>query len=394
MFGPHLSSEMDEASIAALEAEAKIGLDSLFAEAEVPQYLLHLSETDGQEVEGETGHEQTCAICLQKIDDPCILLRSLSQREIRSSSSGAKVASCEHLFCFLCIYTWSQLNSSCPLCKAPFSILVYEIRSPTDFKLVRLEEQKVKKKVNPATRAFTPVDYEGYVARQRQQNEGGQASGSTSISFRPASMSDDSSTSPWGRPLYSNRVALAHSSQQTERRRKSVYEDSLTPILPRNARSQTQRNLPGKRRRKGKAPLPFVSAARKRSATERMTFHKREPDRLPSSLTYVRCDVDTWNNRAAAWVTRELRILLQEEDVSLLCHFVRALILRRDQGFVFHRAAQEGEEVTSHLSQELAPFLYENVPRFIQELRCFLASGLTIGAYDTRVTYVDLKRLV
>eukprot|EP01083_Nonionella_stella_P111132 325847_1 len=44
----------------------------------------------------------SCPICLEPILSP------------------TRVSSCNHLFHFECIQTWSKINNTCPLCKAKF----------------------------------------------------------------------------------------------------------------------------------------------------------------------------------------------------------------------------------------------------------------------------------
>ncbi|KAF2121907.1 hypothetical protein BDV96DRAFT_451280, partial [Lophiotrema nucula] len=60
--------------------------------------------------------------------DACVIcLSDITERAI--------TAPCNHCaFDFLCLVSWLQQRSTCPLCKAAVSVVQYDWRSPTDFK--------------------------------------------------------------------------------------------------------------------------------------------------------------------------------------------------------------------------------------------------------------------
>ncbi|KAH7378798.1 hypothetical protein BKA66DRAFT_466652 [Pyrenochaeta sp. MPI-SDFR-AT-0127] len=61
--------------------------------------------------------EDTCVICLSSVTDRAVTVP------------------CNHCtFDFVCLVSWLQERSSCPLCKAEVAAVQYDWRSPTDFK--------------------------------------------------------------------------------------------------------------------------------------------------------------------------------------------------------------------------------------------------------------------
>lgn len=44
--------------------------------------------------------------------------------------------SCAHSFCFHCIVQWSEVTSSCPMCKTTFKTLIHSVRANDDYKQV------------------------------------------------------------------------------------------------------------------------------------------------------------------------------------------------------------------------------------------------------------------
>ena len=60
--------------------------------------------------------EDSCPICLGTITDKCT------------------AESCFHSFCFVCLKEWAKQKAVCPLCKQPFSKILYAIKSESDYK--------------------------------------------------------------------------------------------------------------------------------------------------------------------------------------------------------------------------------------------------------------------
>lgn len=81
--------------------------------------------------------EDACTICLERI------------------SERAVATPCNHLtFDFLCLVSWLQENSTCPLCKAEVREVQYDWRSPEDFKTYHVPTKK-EESVRPSN-AFRP----------------------------------------------------------------------------------------------------------------------------------------------------------------------------------------------------------------------------------------------
>ena len=75
--------------------------------------------------------------------------------------------------------------------------------------------------------------------------------------------------------------------------------------------------------------------------------------------------------QAQLWMRRELQALLWIEDVEMLI------------GVVMHvMRGASGRESDERLAAALQPFLQDNAPLFVRELRSFLSSGLNVDGYD------------
>jgi len=81
------------------------------------QSLPQLSNTSSQNHTHRKECNDKCPICLQDFEIPCLLDK------------------CFHQFCIFCILQWAEITASCPLCKSSFNTLVYDIKSPTDYKI-------------------------------------------------------------------------------------------------------------------------------------------------------------------------------------------------------------------------------------------------------------------
>jgi len=54
----------------------------------------------------DASQEEPCVICLEHIKDKAI------------------IKGCSHIFCVMCIRNWAHTNTTCPLCKHPFDVIV------------------------------------------------------------------------------------------------------------------------------------------------------------------------------------------------------------------------------------------------------------------------------
>lgn len=83
------------------------------------------------------------------------------------------------------------------------------------------------------------------------------------------------------------------------------------------------------------------------------------------------------------WLRRELQVLTTEEDVEVIVHhIVGSLDLFRNRQKHSVASANVKEDFKSLISEAARPFIASRAERFVNELELFLASGLTIDAYD------------
>ncbi|XP_073145622.1 uncharacterized protein [Henckelia pumila] len=85
------------------------------------------------------------------------------------------------------------------------------------------------------------------------------------------------------------------------------------------------------------------------------------------------------------WLRREIQAVMQEEDVDIIVHHVHGVInsLRRDTSKHLTMSAEMvREEFRMIVSEAVKPFITGRTERFVNELELFLASGLTINAFD------------
>ncbi|XP_073269438.1 uncharacterized protein [Primulina huaijiensis] len=85
------------------------------------------------------------------------------------------------------------------------------------------------------------------------------------------------------------------------------------------------------------------------------------------------------------WLRREIQAVMQEEDVDIIVHYVLGVIdsLRRDTSkHLTMLAEMVREEFRMIVSKAVKPFITGRTERFVNELELFLASGLTIDAFD------------
>lgn len=90
-----------------------------------------------------------------KAPDACVLcLESISERAI--------AVPCNHCdFDFICLASWLQDNTSCPLCKTELTALEYDWRAPNDFKTYRVRRPNNNRSTAHATgdRQFSGPPY-------------------------------------------------------------------------------------------------------------------------------------------------------------------------------------------------------------------------------------------
>ncbi|KAG9457967.1 hypothetical protein H6P81_002475 [Aristolochia fimbriata] len=87
-----------------------------------------------------------------------------------------------------------------------------------------------------------------------------------------------------------------------------------------------------------------------------------------------------------SWLRRELQALLQVKDVDVIVHHILGIFesfkRRNEQDKQKISHAQRREDFQASMTDAARPFLLSRTERFVNEAELFLASGLTIDAYD------------
>lgn len=91
------------------------------------------------------------------------------------------------------------------------------------------------------------------------------------------------------------------------------------------------------------------------------------------------------NHWLKSWLRREFQALTQEEDVDIIVHHILGVIdsfRRNEQKQIKVTPQAKQEEFKIMVSEAARPFLTGRTDRFLNELELFLASSLTIDAFD------------
>ncbi|CAN4111164.1 unnamed protein product [Withania somnifera] len=86
-----------------------------------------------------------------------------------------------------------------------------------------------------------------------------------------------------------------------------------------------------------------------------------------------------------SWLRREIQALTQDEDVNVIVHHILGVIdsfRRNEQKQIKVTPQAKREEFKIMVSEAAKPFLAGRTDRFVNELELFLASSLTIDAFD------------
>ncbi|XP_015068211.1 uncharacterized protein LOC107012794 [Solanum pennellii] len=86
-----------------------------------------------------------------------------------------------------------------------------------------------------------------------------------------------------------------------------------------------------------------------------------------------------------SWLRREIQSLTQEEDVDIIVHHILGVIdsfRRNEQKHIKVAPQAKQEEFKIMVSEATRPFLTGRTDRFVNELELFLASSLTVDAFD------------
>ena len=106
----------------------------------------HEDEAEAEVAIGACSYELKCPICLEEYDNKSFVERLFSYPFNRIDREKDEIVflifSVVSLtlfldaFCYVCIVQWSEVSNKCPLCKASFKSLIYDVESDSDYKTV------------------------------------------------------------------------------------------------------------------------------------------------------------------------------------------------------------------------------------------------------------------
>ncbi|KAF5740075.1 hypothetical protein HS088_TW11G00139 [Tripterygium wilfordii] len=91
------------------------------------------------------------------------------------------------------------------------------------------------------------------------------------------------------------------------------------------------------------------------------------------------------NQWLQSWLKREIQALAQDEDIEIIVHHILGVFdcfLRRNEQKHVKTPEIIREEFKALVSDAARPFIAARTNHFVDEMELFLASGLTIEAYD------------
>eukprot|EP00903_Cladosiphon_okamuranus_P006232 g6119.t1 len=91
------------------------------------------------------------------------------------AESSSVIESCNHIYCTACLFEWLQVSDRCPLCKTFVSRVLYDIKSPKDYKTHVHAPAGARNPEGSSSRSAT--------ARASLRGEQGQAAGGGSCSW-------------------------------------------------------------------------------------------------------------------------------------------------------------------------------------------------------------------
>ncbi|KAI9877462.1 MAG: hypothetical protein M1830_003846 [Pleopsidium flavum] len=102
-------------------------------------------------------HDETASTA-----DPCVIcLEPVSERAV---ASGCR----HHSFDFICLVSWLQERSTCPLCNSDVVAVEYDRRSPNDFKTYKVASTRPASAQPAASSNTTPIHNNGYRSFNRR----------------------------------------------------------------------------------------------------------------------------------------------------------------------------------------------------------------------------------
>ncbi|KAK9907273.1 hypothetical protein WJX75_000407 [Coccomyxa subellipsoidea] len=355
-----------------------------------------LSEVDLISDEDSQGGLPVCPICLGEIFD------------VRDK---AVVISCMHVFCLACLSRWSSLKKSCPLCKSRILGYMYNILSETDYQERMLPETPPRAKTPPSPAAPRPRGVSLIDARPsggvRRDPGSGQPYGGRQL--LPARPGDRASVFRRGRDQMEEFVPgvwpprrAARSSEASTSSRQAPLKEPRPYFFRVQAQAQSQVQGGPLAGRGGPGAFNSIPSQQDTIETWRRHIYVQGLRAVPMDEAAVAGQPGMSEERRAArlsaWVDRELRALLQTDDVAI----VRAYVIGLVRGIGFPRSGGDavarsalpqgtagsgrGGEHTDAVAA-LRPFLQEHAEHFWHELRCFAAIPLSMQTYDRLVRY-------
>jgi E3 ubiquitin-protein ligase Topors len=161
---------------------------------------------------------------------------------------------------------WSQVNQQCPLCKADFISLIYDVKNEAEYKRYYLRDQEQK---------------------QNQQTTSTSTSSGRKVDFVAEYNSRYGKRGATSSPPVISNPNLPFSTAHSLRRAVYVRGLRAVPIVS------------------SKLPLKFTPAA------------------LSANESF-------WHGKLKSWLTRELQAVLEEEDVDLLVVFILSMLSKKD----------------------------------------------------------------
>ncbi|BDA50857.1 probable E3 ubiquitin-protein ligase IE61 at N-terminal half [Coccomyxa sp. Obi] len=355
-----------------------------------------LSEVDLISDEDSEGGLPVCPICLGEIFD----LRD-----------KAVVISCMHVFCLACLSRWSSLKKSCPLCKSRIQGYMYNILSETNYQERILPATPPRAKTPPSPgptaerqRALPLIDARPSSSRGDARGERPRASsrpGDRAPAFRRGSrdLAGEFVPGRWPPVRAARRTETAASSRQAPLKEPRPYFYRVQAQAQSQVQGGPLAGRGGLRTSEGVASLEDAAEAwRRHIYVQGLRASPMDGDAAAGhpSMSEERRDA-----RLSAWVDRELRALLQTDDVAI----VRAYVMGLVRGIGFPRPSG-GDGPPAHgigpppdnnnsgrggehrdAVAALRPFLQEHAGHFWHELRCFAAVPLSMQTYDRLVQY-------
>eukprot|EP00884_Botryococcus_braunii_P011224 jgi/Botrbrau1/20101/Bobra.0173s0005.1 len=324
------------------------------------------SRSSPADPEGEQLQEQAeiCPICLSALE----------------LKDKAVVNTCMHAFCLGCLTRWVQEKRVCPMCKGRIEGYMYDIYS----------ERQYQETVIPPSPPPSP-----HLPPFFAEPPWIELLGRASLIHPVMELDGHHRSGPWAPAFFHQRGPRGHRTRN--------YRQNRWDVMP-----------PGQN-----APSPYyyrvqqhAQQSQRAAASRAAQVHAASPQRAQAPLLHdirVRWrqhiyEQDLWarvpptRQREAQehreslqlrqWVERELRAVLQQDDVAFCCDFVMAM----NTSYGLHTGHRLPDLLGNtypapEIRNGLRPFLGHDTEHFWHELRCFALSRVTMVTYDQIVRY-------